>query len=369
MVRKRKTQSSGTFSVASWVLFVGLFSAWVTDGILRCFFTVWTINMHRLPSESITTWLIISTRLIYQVIARRSIEVYRVRRTNAPDLLSFVSDMEFNITTISSMSCSHLRGLNQLVVGMPGSIYFKVSPLSTYTNYTCYNFSRGPTVSLKCTSRKVPIGDHYISWQFVDLPDDPATAVGFQLNLTAKAHGDDRHLSYVGGTFKVGSSANDRPQTFRGQDMNVLNIHLFPQKFTYLHNLGFIQPLLHDFLPWSSFSEVGDLQASLQNLKDGLVNTTLYISYLSDYIVEIDKQNVVGIGTTSYVCSCIFCNLISHLVHAYLLEATYCTCLFDDAWYVNLITTSYKKIIFSTQCYYVFTRIVFLSQTRNSLAI
>ena len=90
------------------------------------------------------------------------------------------------------MSCSDLRGLNQLVVGMPGSIYFKVSPLSTYTNYTCYNISRGPTVSLKCTSRKVPIGDHYISWQFVDLPDDPATAVGFQLNLTAKAHGDDR---------------------------------------------------------------------------------------------------------------------------------------------------------------------------------
>ena len=179
---------------------------------------------------------------------------------------------------------------------MPGSIYFKVSPLSTYTNYTCYNTSRGPTVSLKCTSCKVPIVDHYISWQFVDLPDDPATTVGFQFNLTAKAHGDDRHLSYVSGTLKAGSSANDRPQTFRGQDMNVLKIHLFPQKFNYLHNLRLIQPLLHDFLPGSSFSEVGDLRASLQNSKDGLVNTTLYISYLSDYIVEIDKQKVVGIG-------------------------------------------------------------------------
>lgn len=210
--------------------------------------------------------------------------------------------MEFNITTVSSMTCSQLRGLDNLVVGMPGSLYFKISPLPTYMNYTCYNTSGGPTVSLKCNSCKVPSGDYYISWQFIDLPDSPATAVGFQFNLTTKAHGDDRHLSFVSGTLKSGITTNDSPQTFRGHDMNVLKIHLFPQKFNYLHDLRLIQPLLHDFVPGSSFSEVGDLQASLQNSKDGLVNTTLYISFLSDYIVEIDRQKVVGIGMNSYTC-------------------------------------------------------------------
>ncbi|XP_020261563.1 LOW QUALITY PROTEIN: uncharacterized protein LOC109837647 [Asparagus officinalis] len=260
VVKKRKTELGGTFSVASWILFVGLLSA-----------------------------------LLYQVITRRSIEVHRVRPANAPDLLSFVNDMEFNITAISSMSCSHLRGLDKLVIGTPGSIYFRVHPLASYTNYSCYNTSRGPTISFKCNRCKVPSEDHYISWQFVDLANDPATAVGFQFNLTAKAHGDDRHLSFVSGTLKSGSSRNDCPQTFRGQDMNILKIHLFPQKFTYLHNLRLIQPLLHDFLPGSSFSDVGDLRASLQSSKGGVVNTTLYISYLSDYIVEVDKQKIVGI--------------------------------------------------------------------------
>ncbi|URE26423.1 hypothetical protein MUK42_15444 [Musa troglodytarum] len=147
VVIKRKTELGGTFSVASWILFVGLLSA-----------------------------------LLYQIITKQSIEVHRVRPANAPDLLSFVNDLEFNITTISSMSCSHLRGLDSL---------------------------------------------------FVDLPNDPAIAVGFRFNLSAKDHAD-----------------------------------------------------------------ASDLQASLQGSKNGLVNTTLFISYLSDYIVEINKENMMGIGFT-----------------------------------------------------------------------
>lgn len=250
----------GAFSVASWILFIGLLSA-----------------------------------LIYQFIAKRSIEVRRVRPTNAPDLLLFVNGMEFNITTISSMSCSHLRGLDTLVVGVPGSIDHKVLPLSTYVNYSCSNTSRGPAISLKCNNCRVPRADHYISWQFVDLPNDPAAAVGFQFNFSTKGHGDDKHVSFVSGTLKSASYGNDTPVTFRGQDLNILKIHLFPEKFIYLDDLRLIQPLFHDFLPGSSFSKASDLQASLQSSKDGLVNTTLYISYLSDYIVEIDKENVVGI--------------------------------------------------------------------------
>ncbi|KAG1330841.1 putative Neuroligin-4, X-linked [Cocos nucifera] len=265
VVRKRKTELGGTFSVASWIFFIGLLST-----------------------------------LLYQVIAKRSIEVRGVRPTNAPDLLSFVNDMEFNITTISSMSCSHLRGLDTLVVGAPGLIDYRVLPLSSYVNYSCYNTSRGPTISLKCNSCQVPRQDHYISWQFIDLPNDPAAAVGFHFNLSAKAHGDDKHVSFVSGTLKSASYSNDTPVTFRGRDLNILKIHLFPERFIYLHDLRLIQPIFHDFLPGSSFSEARDLQASLQSSKDGLVNAALYIRYLSDYIVEIDKENVVGIGFKSH---------------------------------------------------------------------
>ncbi|EHA8586996.1 hypothetical protein COCNU_scaffold001272G000020 [Cocos nucifera] len=259
VVVKRKTELGGTFSVASWMLFVGLLSA-----------------------------------LLYQVITKRSIEVHRVRPANAPDLLSFVNDLEFNVTTISSMSCSQLRGLDTLVIGTPGFIDYRVFPLSTYVSYNCQNTSRGPTISLKCNSGQIPRRNHYISWQFVDLPNDPATAVGFQFNLTAKDHGDDRHVSFVSGTMKSESNTDDKLKTFRGPDLNILKIHLFPQAYHNKHNLKLIQPLIHDFIPGSSFSEASDLQVSLQTPKDGLINTTLYISYLSDYIVEIDNENVTG---------------------------------------------------------------------------
>ncbi|URE39368.1 hypothetical protein MUK42_15425 [Musa troglodytarum] len=260
VVIKRKTELGGTFSVASWILFVGLLSA-----------------------------------LLYQIITKQSIEVHRVRPANAPDLLSFVNDLEFNITTISSMSCSHLRGPDSLVIGTLGSIDYRVFPLSTYVEYNCQNTSSGPTISLKCNSCQIPRRNHYISWQFVDLPNDPAIAVGFRFNLSAKDHADGKHVSFVTGTMISDTYANDEPKTFRGSDVNVLRIHLFPQVYNNLNNLKLIQPLFHDFISGSSFSEASDLQASLQGSKNGLVNTTLFISYLSDYIVEINKENMMGI--------------------------------------------------------------------------
>ncbi|XP_072964097.1 uncharacterized protein [Typha angustifolia] len=203
--------------------------------------------------------------------------------------------MEFNITTISSMSCLNLRGLENLVVGAPGFIDYKVSRLSAYASYTCYNTTHGPTISLKCNNCQVPRGNYYISWQFIDLPNNPASSVGFQFNLSAKDHGDDRHVSFVSGTLKSGSYVYDQPVTFRGPELNILKVHLFPQIFSYLDNLKIIQPLFHDFIPGSYLSEVSDLKASVQSSKDGLMNITLYISYMSDYIVEIDKESIFGI--------------------------------------------------------------------------
>uniref|UniRef100_A0A1D1XK83 Neuroligin-4, X-linked n=1 Tax=Anthurium amnicola TaxID=1678845 RepID=A0A1D1XK83_9ARAE len=259
LVVKRRTELGGTLSVASWILFIGLLSA-----------------------------------LLYQVIAKRNIEVHRIRPANAPDLIAFVNDMEFNLTTVSSMSCSHLRGLDTLVTGTPGLMDYRTSHLSTYADYYCQNTSKGPTISLKCSSCQVPRGSYFISWQFVDLPNDPAMAVGFEFNLTAKDHTDGKRVSYVSGIVNSGSYIRDKLKTFRGRETNIFKIHLFPQIYHNLHNLRLIQPLLHDFVPGSSFSEAGELRTSLQNSGDGLINTTLYIRFLSDYIVEINNESVLG---------------------------------------------------------------------------
>ncbi|XP_010247700.1 PREDICTED: uncharacterized protein LOC104590676 isoform X2 [Nelumbo nucifera] len=259
VVMKRQTELGGTFSVASWILFVGLFAA-----------------------------------LLYQIISKRSVEVHNVKATNAPDLLSINNDMEFNITTISSMSCSHLRGLGTLISGNPGSIDFKVSPLSIFANYSCHNTSQGPTINLKCNSCQIIPDNIYISWQFVDLPNDPATAVGFQFNLTAKGHGDNKHVSFVSGILKNGSNIDYRPVTFRGADVNILKFHLFPRVYHNIHDLKLLQPLFHEFLPGSNFFEKSQLEASLQSSENGLINTTLYVNFLSSYIIEIDNQNILG---------------------------------------------------------------------------
>ncbi|XP_020245641.1 uncharacterized protein LOC109823712 [Asparagus officinalis] len=192
------------------------------------------------------------------------------------------------------MSCAHLRGLDTLVLGTPGFIDYRVFPLSTYATYRCQNTSNGPTISLKCDSCQIPRRNYLISWRFVDLPNDPAMAVGFQFKLTVKDHGNDKYVSFVSGTLQSDSYADDNPRTFRGPDPNILRIHLFPQIYNNKHGLKLIQPLVHDFIPGSSFTNVSDLQASLQRPTNGLVNTTLDISYLSDYIVEINKENVMG---------------------------------------------------------------------------
>lgn len=296
VVVKRKTELGGTFSVASWILFVGLFSA-----------------------------------LLYQIISKRTFEVHKVRPTNAPDLQQFDNDMEFNITTVSSMTCSHLRGLKEIVVNNPGSIYYKVSRLRLFSNYTCYNTSRGPTVSIKCNHCQIPKEDFYISWQFVDLPNSPASAVGFHFNLTARDHTDVAHVSYVRGTLAPGSYRDVGLKSLRGPDINLLKINLFPTKFNYKHHLMLIQPLLHDYLPGSSFSDIGRLQASLQNTNDGLLNISLLVRYLSDYIVEVDKEIVFGM--VSFLAEVGGLSVTSLAVFLYLLsqcEARFKNLRFED---------------------------------------
>ncbi|KAG6645354.1 hypothetical protein I3843_08G112400 [Carya illinoinensis] len=230
VVVKRKTELGGMFSIASWILFIGLFAA-----------------------------------LIYQIISKRSVEVHNVRATNAPDLASFVNDMEFNITT-----------------------------LSKFANYSCHNTSQGPTITIRCSSCKFIQDNLYLSWHFIDLPNNPATAVGFRFNLTARNQNNKKYVSFVCGTVKNGSSVDDKPVTFRGRVSNILKFNLFPRLYHNLHDLRLMQPLFHEFLPGSSFHETSQLQASLQNSNDGLINITLSINLLSAYIVEISNQNMGG---------------------------------------------------------------------------
>ncbi|KAM0868024.1 hypothetical protein ACQ4PT_041617 [Festuca glaucescens] len=259
VLKKRKTELGGTFSVAVIILFIGLV-----------------------------------TVLLYQAIKRRNIEVHRVKPANAPDLLSFVNDIEFHITTVSAMSCAQLAPPSTIAMGTPGFMDFRVLPLSTLLTYTCQNTSQGPSITLKCNGCRMPPRDHYVSWQFVDLPRQPAAAVGFQFNLTTKQTGDDQHVSFVSGTINSDNYGDEKLKTFRGRDSNVLKIQLFPQMYNKLHDLKLLQPLLQDFTQGSTFSDVSSLNASLNSPTDGVINTTLYISYLSDYIVEISNESVLG---------------------------------------------------------------------------
>lgn len=226
----------------------------------------------------------------------RTIEIHSVIATNAPDLASFHNDMEFNITTVSAMSCSNLQGLGTLVTGTPGFIDYRTAPLSTFVNFSCQNTTMGPTVSLKCDDCHIFRDTLYISWQFVDQPNVPAAAVGFEFKLTARDRSHKKHLSFVSGGLKNGSTNSAKFVTYRGRDLNILQFNLFPRIYRNKHDLKLIQPLFHDFLPGSSFSETSQLQASLQRPNDGIVNTTLYINFLSSYIVEIDNQSTLGPG-------------------------------------------------------------------------
>ncbi|EES02670.1 hypothetical protein BDA96_03G114100 [Sorghum bicolor] len=259
VLRKRKTELGGMFSVATVILFLGL-----------------------------------ATVLLYQAIHRRNAEVHRVKPANAPDLLDFVNDLEFHITTISSMSCAQVVAPSTIAMGTPGFMDFRVLPLSTLLTYTCQNTSEGPSITLKCNGCRIPPRDHYVSWQFVDLPRQPAAAIGFQFNLTAKEHGDDKDMSFVSGTLSSDNYVDAKLKTFRGPDSNVLKIQLFPQIYNNHRGLKLLQPLVQDFTQGSTLSDLSSLNASLQNPRDGVINTTLYISYLSDYIVEISNENVLG---------------------------------------------------------------------------
>ncbi|XP_031476852.1 uncharacterized protein LOC116248288 [Nymphaea colorata] len=257
-VIKRKTELGGMFSVASAILFIGLVST-----------------------------------LLYQIITKRTIEVYNVRPVNAPDLSSFVNDMEFNLTTVSSMTCSHLRGLGTLMSGTPGFIDYRILPLSKFVDANCFNTSLGPRVTLRCNGCHVIKDSYFISWQFVDLPNEPATAVGFLFNITAKRPGDTKHTSFVSGTLASQDSTN-QTATFRGVNGNIFKIHLVPRIYRKVHDLKLIQPLFREFVPGSNVVEASQLQSSLQNPADGLINMTLYISFLSDFIVEVDNANIIG---------------------------------------------------------------------------
>ncbi|MBA0852637.1 hypothetical protein Goshw_007848 [Gossypium schwendimanii] len=259
LVVKRKTELGGTFSIASWILFTGLFAA-----------------------------------LLYQLIAKRTIEVHNVIATNAPDLASFRNDVEFNMTAVSSMSCSNLRSPTTLLSGSSGFLEDKVLPISDILNVSCHNTSLGPTITLKCSNCRLNQDFMSISWLFVDLPNSPASAVGFQFNVTAKDHIRRDHVSFVSGTLMNGSNFDNSPVTFRGTDTNILIFNLFPRIYRSAKNLRLIQPLFHEFVPGSSLRDTSQLRASLENANDGLINTTLYVNYLSSYIIETENQNIIG---------------------------------------------------------------------------
>lgn len=235
-------------------------------------------------------------RLLYQIISKRSVEVHNLRATNAPDLVSFVNEFEFNITTISSMSCAQLRGLGTIFLSNPGSIDYRIAPLSSFANYSCLNTTHGPTISLRCNNCPLGRDNVYVSWQFIDLPSQPASAVAFEFNLSARNPAQKKHMSVVSGVVRSGTDLNDMPLAFRGGDTNVLKFNLFPRVYQNLHNLKLVQPLFHEFVPGSFAGDANALQASLQNPNNGLINTTVLISFLSDYIVEIDNQNILGPG-------------------------------------------------------------------------
>ncbi|GAB2277200.1 hypothetical protein Dimus_011907 [Dionaea muscipula] len=260
VVLKRKTELGGAFSMASWILFIGLFTA-----------------------------------LIYQDISRRSVEVHSVRAADASDLASFINDLDFNITTVSSMSCAQLRGLGTLFMGNPGFVDYRIASLSTFANYSCLNTSSGPTITLTCNNCPLTRDNVYISWQFVDVPNEPAAAVGFQFNLTARNRASAKHLSFVSGIVNNGSNQDAEAITYRGSDTNLLKFNLVPRIYHSLHNLKLVQPLFHEFLPGSYVTNAFQLQSSLQSSANGFINTTLSINFLSNYIVEIDHENVLGL--------------------------------------------------------------------------
>ncbi|XP_056690818.1 uncharacterized protein [Spinacia oleracea] len=257
IVKKRKSELGGTFTIASWMLFIGLVVA-----------------------------------LLYQIIATLGLEVYTMKATNAPDLISFTNDIELNITTISSMTCSQLRGPSTLVIGTPGSVDHSIVPLSDFVNYSCQNSSLGPVVTLRCKNCPLTYDRVYISWQFFDIQNKfPATAVGFQFNFTTKGGvNQQEYANFVSGTIKNGMKSDNTSITYRGVDAHVLKFNLFPRVHLNVNGLKLLQPSFHEFRPGSSAHDEDKLQSLLHSSKNGLINTTLAIRFLSEYLIEIDDD-------------------------------------------------------------------------------
>uniref|UniRef100_A0A803M3L8 Uncharacterized protein n=1 Tax=Chenopodium quinoa TaxID=63459 RepID=A0A803M3L8_CHEQI len=171
--------------------------------------------------------------LLHQIITTLGLEVYTMKAANAPDLISFTNDLELNITTISSMTCSQFRGPSTIVLGTPD--------------------------------------------------------VGFQFNFSAKSHVDEhKYANFVSGRIKNGMKSDNTNITYRGANTNVLKFNLFPRVYLNVNGLKLLQPSFHEFRPGSSACDKDKLRSLLHSPKNGLINTTLALSFLSEYMIEID---------------------------------------------------------------------------------
>ncbi|XP_021769113.1 uncharacterized protein LOC110733383 [Chenopodium quinoa] len=255
VVKKRKSELGGTFTIASWILFIGLLAG-----------------------------------LLYQIITTLGLEVYTMKAANAPDLVSFINDLELNITTISSMTCSQFRGPSTIVLGTPGSIGYSIIPFSNFANYSSQNSSIGPVVTLRCRNCPLAYENVYVSWQFFDIKNKfPATAVGFQFNFSAKSHVDEhKYANFVSGRIKNGMKSDNTSITYRGANTHVLKFNLFPRVHLNVNGLKLLQPSFHEFRPGSSARDKDKLRSLLHSPKNGLINTTLALRFLTEYMIEID---------------------------------------------------------------------------------
>ncbi|KAH9616205.1 hypothetical protein KSS87_022569, partial [Heliosperma pusillum] len=261
VVKKRKTELGGAFSIACWILFISLLAA-----------------------------------LLHQIVTARATEISNIRATNAPDLESFTNDLELNITTISSMSCAQLQGLGTVAIGTPGFIDYNMLPLSTFSDYTCINSSNGPIITLKRQNCPLTYDHIYISWHFVDIDTRfPATALGFHFNISVKNRVDKQeYTNFISGMLKNRSKSEDTHIIYRGETTNLLKFNLFPRVHFNLNGLKLLQPLFHEFRPGSLTRNADNLKTLLQSSEKGLVNITLELKFLSQYFVEIDDKKYAG---------------------------------------------------------------------------
>ncbi|XP_057522438.1 uncharacterized protein LOC130802434 [Amaranthus tricolor] len=261
VVKKRKTELGGAFTVANRILFIGLLVS-----------------------------------LLYQIIATIGVEVSSIRPTNAPDLVSFTNDVDSNITTISSMSCSQLHGPHTIVTDSPGSIDYNIVPFANFAIYSCHNSSKGPIIALRCQHCPLTYENVYVSWQFFNITNKfPATAVGLHFNLTTKNYvGGKIYANFVSGTINDGVKLDHKSVTYRGANTHVLKFNLFPRVHHNLHGLELLQPAFHAFRPGSLARDEHELRSLLESPNKGLINITLALHFLSEYMIEVDDRMYIG---------------------------------------------------------------------------